>query len=79
MEEAEFVYNNDIKLCYAREFSDEKMIEVFKTGKDFITDLQNLTDKRLNLIERNGYKLRFKGYNMTGNCDLYQFYFTKIK
>lgn len=47
MEEAEFVYNNDIKLCYAREFSDEKMIEVFKTGKDFITDLQNLTDKRI--------------------------------
>ena len=79
MEEIEFVYNKDIELCYARKISDEKMLKVFKTGKDFITDLQNLTDERFNLIEQNGYKLRFKGYNMTGNCDLYQFYFTKIK
>lgn len=72
-----FYDDNNTEFCYGRIWSDEEMQKVFDKRMDFITDLQNLSPEREELIKSNNYELKREGYELTGLCDLYQFYFVK--
>lgn len=79
MENFKFYMSDDVKTCYGRIVSENELLKIMGDGYDFILDNQNLNQSNLNLIENCSYRLVVEGYELTGHCDLYQYYFTKIK
>lgn len=63
---------------YARPVNKKKFKKTLEEGKDIIVDEQNLKTVKEDL-KKAGYVCIREGHNMTGNNDLYQYYFEKRK
>lgn len=79
MEDFKFYMSDDIELCYGKLIPKNELLTIMRDGYDFILDNQNLNLIGLSSIENYNYRLVVEGYELTGHCDLYQYYFTKNK
>ena len=63
---------------YARPVNKRKFKKTLKEGKDIIVDEQNLETVK-DILREADYVCVWDCYEMTGNNDLYQYYFKKCK